>query len=160
MDTEMRTIDKLLDEYAESHLNRLNKAIHWICVPPIVWTVVALLWSIPFPLDIGSGIVPLNWAVIALVPVQIYYFRLSRRLGMGLMLYNLLMLWLTSIVEAASPWPLWQVAAVVFVLAWTGQFIGHVFEGRRPSFFKDLQFLLIGPAWLLSFIYRHLGLEY
>jgi uncharacterized membrane protein YGL010W len=79
---------------------------------------------------------------------------------MGLMLYNLLMLWLTSIVEAASPWPLWQVAAVVFVLAWTGQFIGHVFEGRRPSFFKDLQFLLIGPAWLLSFIYRHLGLEY
>jgi uncharacterized membrane protein YGL010W len=51
----MRTIDKLLDEYAESHLNRLNKAIHWIYVPPIVWTVVALLWSIPFPLDIGSG---------------------------------------------------------------------------------------------------------
>ena len=94
----MQTIESLLDEYGESHVNRANKIIHWICVPVIVWTVVALLWSIPFPLDIGSGIVPLNWAVVALILAQIYYFRLSRRLGMGLMLYNLLMLWLTAII--------------------------------------------------------------
>jgi uncharacterized membrane protein YGL010W len=156
----MRTIDTLLDEYGDGHVNKLNKFIHWVCVPPIVWTVVALLWAIPFPFDIGSGIVPLNWAVIALVPVQIYYFRLSRRLGMGLMLYNLAMLWLTDFIEKASPWPLWKVAVVVFILAWIGQFIGHIFEGKRPSFFKDLQFLLIGPAWLMSFLYRSAGLKY
>ena len=156
----MRKIDTLLDEYSESHVTPVNKAIHWICVPLIVWTVVALLWSIPVPWDIGSGIVPLNWAVIALVPAQLYYFRLSRRLGMGLMLYNLAMLWLTAVVEAHSPWPLWQLAVAVFVLAWIGQFIGHVFEGKRPSFFKDLQFLLIGPAWLMSFVYRKAGLQY
>ena len=156
----MRKIDALLEEYGASHRNAINKGIHWICVPPIVWTVVALLWSIPFPWRIGSGIVPLNWAVIALLLVQVYYFRLSRRLGMGLMLYNLAMLWLTAVVEAHSPWPLWQVALVVFVVAWIGQFIGHVFEGKRPSFFKDLQFLLIGPAWLMSFVYRKAGLAY
>ena len=156
----MRTIDVLLDEYGDSHQNVTNKIIHWICVPVIVWTVVALLWSIPFPFEVGSGIVPLNWAVVALVLAQIYYFRLSRRLGLGLLLYNLLMLWITSMVEQASPWPLWLVAAAVFVLAWIGQFIGHVFEGKRPSFFKDLQFLLIGPAWLMSFVYRKLGYRY
>lgn len=156
----MTAIDMLLQEYGESHMNRLNKIIHWICVPVIVWTVVALLWSIPFPFDVGSGIVPLNWAVIALLLAQIYYFRLSRRLGMGLLLYNLVMLWLAAAIENASPWPLWQVAAVVFVLAWIGQFIGHVFEGKRPSFFKDLQFLLIGPAWLMSFVYKKAGLEF
>jgi uncharacterized membrane protein YGL010W len=156
----MRKIDTLLAEYGESHVNPVNKAIHWICVPVIVWTVVALLWSIPFPWQVGSGIVPLNWAVVALVLAQIYYFRLSRRLGMGLMLYNLGMLWLTAVIEAHSPWPLWQVALAVFVIAWIGQFIGHVFEGTRPSFFKDLQFLLIGPAWLLSFVYRQAGLAY
>jgi uncharacterized membrane protein YGL010W len=156
----MRTIDALLEEYGESHRNRLNKSIHWICVPVIVWTVVALIWSIPFPFAIGSGIVPLNWAVVALILAQIYYFRLSRRLGMGLLLYNLVMLWLTAEIEKWSPWPLWQVAVVVFVLAWIGQFIGHVIEGKRPSFFKDLQFLLIGPAWLMSFVYRKAGLGY
>lgn len=156
----MRKIDALLDEYGESHENRINKAFHWVCVPVIVWAVVALIWSIPFPLEIGSGIVPLNWAVIALILAQIYYFRLSRRLGMGLLLYNLAMLWLTAVVEQASPWPLWQVAAAAFVLAWIGQFIGHVFEGKRPSFFRDVQFLLIGPAWLISFLYRAAGLAY
>jgi uncharacterized membrane protein YGL010W len=153
----MRKIDQLLNEYGESHENRLNKLIHWICVPVIVWTVVALIWSIPFPWKIGSGIVPVNWAVIALVLTQVYYFSLSRRLGMGLLLYNLAMLWLTAVIEQASPWPLWQVALAVFVLAWIGQFIGHIFEGKRPSFFKDVQFLLIGPAWLMSFVYRKIG---
>jgi uncharacterized membrane protein YGL010W len=156
----MRKIDLLLNEYGESHENRLNKLIHWICVPVIVWTVVALIWSIPFPWKIGSGIIPVNWAVIALVLAQVYYFSLSRRLGMGLLLYNLAMLWLTAVIEQASPWPLWQVALAVFVLAWIGQFIGHVFEGKRPSFFKDVQFLLIGPAWLMSFVYRKIGYPY
>jgi uncharacterized membrane protein YGL010W len=156
----MRKIDALLEDYGGSHRNAFNKAIHWICVPAIVWAVVALLWSLPFPWRIGSGIVPLNWAVIALLPAQVYWFRLSRRLGMGLMLYSLAMLWLTAAVEANSPWPLWQVAMAVFVLAWVGQFIGHLIEGKRPSFFEDLQFLLVGPAWLLSFVYRKAGLEY
>ena len=156
----MRKIDLLLNEYGESHENRLNKFIHWICVPVIVWTVVALIWSIPFPWKIGLGIVPVNWAVIALVLAQVYYFSLSRRLGMGLLLYNLAMLWLTAAIEQASPWPLWQVALAVFVLAWIGQFIGHIFEGKRPSFFKDVQFLLIGPAWLMSFVYRKIGYPY
>lgn len=156
----MRKIDALLEEYGESHRNPVNKAIHWVCVPVIVWTVVALLWSLPFPVDIGKGIVPVNWAVVALILAQTYYFRLSRRLGLGLLLYNLLMLWLTQAVEQASPWPLWQVALVVFVIAWVGQFIGHVFEGKRPSFFRDLQFLLIGPAWLLAHVYRKIGYPY
>jgi uncharacterized membrane protein YGL010W len=63
-------------------------------------------------------------------------------------------------VDANAPWPLWQIAAVLFVLAWIGQFIGHKIEGKKPSFFKDLQFLLIGPAWLMSFVYRSAGLPY
>jgi len=46
------------------------------------------------------------------------------------------------------------------VLAWIGQFIGHMIEGKRPSFFQDLQFLMIGPMWLLSFVYQRLGLRY
>jgi uncharacterized membrane protein YGL010W len=44
----------------------------------------------------------------------------------------------------------------VFAIAWLGQFIGHKVEGAKPSFFKDLQFLLIGPLWLLSYVYQRL----
>ena len=156
----MPHIAPLLDQYGESHHNRLNKIIHWICVPVIVWTVVALLWSIPFPAALQADWAPVNWATIALVLAQIYYFRLSLSLGLGLLFYNLLMILIVLWVEASSPWPLWQLALVVFILAWIGQFVGHVFEGKRPSFFKDLQFLLIGPAWLMSFIYRQAGIRF
>ncbi len=156
----MQSITSLLSEYGESHQNPWNKLIHWICVPVIVWTVVALLWSIPFPATLQSDVFPVNWATVVLVLAQIYYFRLSIKLGLGLMLYNVLMLWLTALIETNAPWPLWKLALTVFVIAWIGQFIGHMIEGKRPSFFKDVQFLLIGPAWLMAFVYRALGVSY
>ena len=156
----MKQLQALLDEYGESHQNATNKTIHWVCVPVIVWTVVALLWSLPFPFDASLGPVPVNWATVTLLLAQVYYFRLSLTLGLGLLVYNVVMIALAVWVEANSPWPMWQVAAVLFVLAWIGQFIGHRIEGKKPSFFKDLQFLLIGPAWLMSFVYRAAGLRY
>ena len=156
----MRRLDTLLEEYGDSHRNPVNKVVHWLCVPVIVWTVVALLWLIPFPVDAGRLPVPVNWATLTLVAAQVYYFRLSLRLGAGLLLYNLVMIQLVVLVQYSSPWPLWQIAAVLFVGAWIGQFIGHLVEGRRPSFFKDLQFLLIGPAWLMAALYRVAGLRY
>ena len=156
----MRTIQSLLDEYGESHQNPLNKLIHWIAVPAILWTIVALLWSIPFPSTVNLAGIPVNWATIGLVLAQVYWFRLSPRLGLGLLLYNVFMIQLTVMVPRLTTWPLWQLALTVFVIAWVLQFIGHAIEGKRPSFFKDLQFLLIGPAWLMAFVYRALGLRY
>ena len=155
----MRDIATLLDEYGASHVNRKNKIIHWICVPLIVWAVVALLWSLPFPTALQAGLILINWATVALVAAQVYYLRLSFKLGLGLLLYNLLMILIVLLVASWSPWPLWQVALVVFIVAWIGQFIGHIYEGKRPSFFKDLQFLLIGPAWLMSFVYHKLRIS-
>lgn len=160
MSAEVSTLDRLLDEYGESHQNATNKAIHWLCVPVIVWTVVALLWSLPFPLTLEGSPLPINWATVVLVLAQIYYFRLSIRLGLGLLIYNVAMLAIAAWVDSHAPWPLWQVALALFVLAWIGQFIGHQIEGKKPSFFKDVQFLLIGPAWLMSFIYRAAGVRY
>ena len=156
----MAQIEALLDEYSESHQNPTNKLIHWLCVPSIVWSVIALLWVIPFPANLGIGGYPLNWAVLVLVVAQIYYFRKSLSLGAGLLLVNLVLLWLVHWVAANVAFPLWKIGLAVFVIAWIIQFVGHEIEGKKPSFFKDVQFLLIGPAWLLSFVYRKLGVAY
>ena len=61
--------------------------------------------------------------------------------------------------DASHTCPL-KTSLIIFVIAWIGQFIGHKIEGKKPSFFEDIQFLLIGPAWLLSFIYNKLGIKY
>ena len=59
-------------------------------------------------------------------------------------------------IEIIDP-SIWKLSMLIFIFAWIGQFIGHKIEGQKPSFFEDIQFLLIGPAWLLSFIYKKLG---
>jgi uncharacterized membrane protein YGL010W len=154
-----RRIFALLDEYGSSHQNGTNKFIHWLAVPAIFWTIVALLWEIPVPaafLEIAN----VNWATIALALTVIYYAILSWTLAIGMVLFTLCCFGLISVYQSAPLFglPLWQFAIAIFVIAWIFQFIGHKIEGKKPSFFKDVQFLMIGPAWLMSFIYRKLKL--
>lgn len=158
----MRKIDALLSEYGESHQNATNKTIHWICVPAIFFSVVALIASIPagFLNSVLGSSAFVNWATVVLVLVMIYYLSLSIPLSIGMLLFSLLCLYLVNVVVANVALPLWQVALIIFVVAWIGQFYGHKIEGKKPSFFKDLQFLMIGPAWLMHFIYKKIGIPY
>ena len=155
----MRTVRDWLGEYGTSHKNPVNKLLHWICVPLIVLTVFGLLWSLPVP-GLFSGISPwLNWATVLAGAALLYYFALSPALAAGVLAAFVLLLLVTQWL-ATLPWPLWLTSLTIFVVAWVGQFIGHAIEGRRPSFFKDVQFLLIGPLWLLAAAYRRIGLSY
>lgn len=153
-------VQHLLDEYGESHQNPTNKLVHWVCVPLIMFSILGLLWSVPVPAGLHAFSPWLNWATAVMVLAVAYYLRLSGRLAVGMVLVWILMAALLRVVEAAAVLPLWAVCLLVFVLAWAGQFWGHKVEGKKPSFLKDVQFLLIGPLWLLHFIYRRLGWRY
>lgn len=159
----MRKIDALLTEYGASHQNKTNKLIHWICVPAIFFSIVGLIASIPSGVVqsvMGEGNPYANWAAVVLVLVTIYYVSLSIPLSLGMVLFALLCLYLTRILVSLNIAPLWGMSVFVFVIAWIGQFYGHKVEGKKPSFFKDVQFLLIGPAWLMHFMYKKLGIPY
>jgi len=149
----MRRIDALLLEYGESHQNQTNKRVHWICVPVIFTSVMALIYELPPVLGV-------NWLWIVTLLVMAYYVYLSPRLAVGFIAVFVLAFAAMMLAARIVPLPLWGTALIAFVLAWIGQFWGHKVEGKKPSFFKDLQFLLIGPAWLLSFIYKRMGLAW
>jgi len=153
----MKSIQQWLSEYGESHQNHSNKTIHWICVPSIFFSITGLLYSVKLPVAVSG--VGINAAMIVLVLVVLYYLSLSRSLWIGMLVFALFCLWLCQLIEASGLVPLWLFCVIVFVVAWIGQFYGHKVEGKKPSFFKDIQFLLIGPAWLMSFIYKKLGIE-
>lgn len=154
----MRTIQTWLDEYGESHRNPTNKLVHWICVPTIFFSITGLLYAIKLPIELWSDY-PLNVAHVVLALVLMYYLRLSVPLALGMTLFALGCFWLANAIEVSGlNLPITCVA--LFVLAWIGQFWGHKVEGKKPSFLKDIQFLMIGPAWLMSFIYRRLGIRY
>ncbi len=132
--------------------------MHSICVPLIVVAVIGLLASIPIP-----GVPPdsppwLNFGTAALLGLVVYYLLLAPRLGVGMVIAAPLV---AALVAAATwlPVPLWQSSALLFVIGWIGQFVGHYAEGRRPSFFRDLRFLLIGPLWVLAKFYAVLRIR-
>lgn len=159
----MMTIQQWLDKYGESHQNKTNKMIHWICVPTIFFSVLGLFWSIPhgfltdlFPFAGNFA----NFATIFCIACSIFYLRLSFPIFLGMMSIAVIFLSICNWIDTSLSVPLWAVAIIIFVVAWIGQFIGHKIEGEKPSFLDDLKFLLIGPAWLLSFVYNSLGIKY
>ena len=155
----MRTIHQWLSDYGESHLDETNKTIHWICVPIIFFTLVGLFFCIKLPVQLTPTL-QLNLAMILVSMVTVYYLSLSKTIWIGMLLFGIACLAVSYLIETYAPLPLWLVCLVLFILAWVGQFYGHKVEGKKPSFLKDLQFLMIGPMWLMSFIYKRMGVKY
>ena len=137
--------DRLFARYAESHRDPVNKAIHWVCVPLITWSVLAMFWA---------------WSPVAayvlIAAAMTFYLWLAPAIAIGMLGVTAAMVLPLTLLGSH----VLAVAIVVFVLAWIGQFIGHRIEGRKPSFFEDLKFLLVGPAWLLASLYERAGLRY
>jgi uncharacterized membrane protein YGL010W len=153
-----RPIDRWFASYSGDHRNPTNQLIHVICVPAILWSVIALLWCIPVP----EGLfVPGAWAALAMCAASMFYYRASRPQGLGMLARFVLMGFFTRLLqETFGLQNVLYTAITVFVAAWIGQFVGHKIEGRKPSFFTDLTYLLIGPAWVLAKLYRKFGLQY
>lgn len=125
-----------------------------------MFSLFGLLYAIPFPVERN---LLTNWGTVVLVLALSYYLRLSTKMFFGFVVIGGLMIWgvhqLYQIANANAG-RLATISLIIFVVAWIGQFIGHKIEGKKPSFFEDLQFLLVGPAWLLHFIYNKVGISY
>lgn len=154
----MKTAAQWFSEYAVSHQHPVNKLIHWFAVPTIYATVVGLLWQIPMPLP-GLAEQGINWALLLLMPALLFYFILSFSLGLGMTVFSAAVVSLMRALEQQQFVEIWQLSLGIFVVMWVLQFIGHKIEGKKPSFFQDLAFLLIGPAWLLAFVLKRLRIR-
>lgn len=155
-----RPIDQWFAHYSGDHQNATNQRIHMVAVPLILWSVIGLLWCLPV---IEGFSRPGLWAALAMFLAWMFYYRASRAIGFGMLAVFVVMAWLTRWLHDTYGTPvLFKLALGVFVVAWIAQFIGHskLFEGRKPSFFTDLKYLLIGPAWVLAKLYRRLGLRW
>ncbi|MGS0707763.1 Mpo1 family 2-hydroxy fatty acid dioxygenase [Acinetobacter sp. ANC 3781] len=130
----MKTITEWLDEYSDSHQDKTNKAIHWVCVPAILFSIIGILAHFSALLT-----------ALILVLTFIFYARLDLVLAVAMAALLFVMAWLIFILPVGAGFYI-----AVFVLAWIGQLYGHKIEGKKPSFFKDLQFLLIGPVWCMD----------
>ncbi|MFZ9035606.1 MAG: DUF962 domain-containing protein [Francisellaceae bacterium] len=132
----MRDLKSWLDDYAKSHQNPTNKKIHMICVPLIMYSILGVLVAIS------------SWAALIIAILGLlFYYSLSLRLGFYMMILTAIMLGIIGWL----PFRLNLILSIaIFIISWIFQFIGHKIEGKKPSFFKDLLFLLIGPLWVVN----------
>jgi len=148
----MKTLQQWFDEYAISHQNKTNQAIHYVCVPAISFSIVGLLMSIPATIITNitslNNMVVVNWATPLLTFVLLFYLSLSFSTFLRMTLFSIVCLFGNFYLSLFLP--LFHTSIAIFVIAWIGQFYGHKLEGKKPSFFKGLQFLLIGPAWVFE----------
>ena len=155
----MKKIDLLLNEYGESHKNKTNKLIHWLCVPSIFFCVLALFSLIDLPiLEQWLPKEMSNFTSIVVFLGLLFYLKLSFSMFVGVGLFTTLCF--QGIFMLNQTGLKLEISLSLFLIAWIGQFIGHKIEGAKPSFFDDIKFLLIGPAWLIAFIYQKLGIKY
>ena len=141
----VRRIDQLLSHYGICHTNPTNELIHYIAVPAIVLSVVGMFYSLhPYV------------AYVCIAASLVYYARLSMVFLVSMAVMLGVMLWAVQLVGPQLFW----VSLAIFVVAWIFQFIGHKVEGKKPSFFEDLQYLLIGPLFVLSHLFRKLGIRW
>lgn len=152
----MRTFNQWMSEYGVSHKNPTNKMIHKVAVPLIMLSVIGIIWSIPTP-EAFSSIPYLNWATIFVAACLMFYLTLNFMMFLGMFVLTSLMCFVCSLMEQAGI--LLPASITIFVLSWIAQFYGHKVEGKKPSFLQDLAFLLIGPLWVLRFLYEKMGIK-
>lgn len=143
--TPVRQIDHLLAHYGESHTHPTNELIHYLAVPLIVFSLIGVLhWIHP------------TLALVAIAASIVYYARLSTVFMIVMALASALMLYVAGLLGTA----LLPVSIGIFVVSWIFQLIGHKIEGKKPSFLEDLQYLLVGPLFVLSRLFLRLGIKW
>jgi uncharacterized membrane protein YGL010W len=144
----MRTLEQWFDEYAVSHQNTTNKAIHYICVPAIFFSVIGMLMCVG--INILHLNIPIleNLAFLILIFVLGFYYRISIQMALKMTCFSMICLALNYYISNYISLFIFSIS--LFVVAWIGQFYGHKIEGKKPSFIDDLQFLMIGPAWVIE----------
>jgi peptidoglycan/LPS O-acetylase OafA/YrhL len=155
----MTDSDGWLERYAEINARLTSPALYWVAVPLVVTGVVGLLWSLPVPEQFYEISPLLNWGTAFLMAAAVYYFIISLPIAIGMLPFILgvaaIQLWLEQSLYSHP-----HVAAGLVTGGVIGLWLGHRDQpGVRPLL-TDLQLIMIGPAWLLSVLYRRLGIPF
>lgn len=148
----MRSLESYLDEYGASHRHPLNQVIHFFCVPLIFISTFGLFWQVPVGAWLGMTGTAATWVNLATVgslPILVFYALLSIPTLLVMLLWFAAAVGYVFAVQALGLPLLWT-SAVIWIAAWAVQVYGHKVEGAKPSFIKDLLFLLIGPLFVME----------
>lgn len=155
----MKKVQEWFAEYSITHQHPINKKLHFVAVPLIYISVFGLLWQVPMPLH-SLQVEQITWPLVLAIPVLLFYLNLSRVLCVGMTIFTAFVVLFIRWFESEFQTNLTLASFGLFIFGWGLQFIGHAIEGKKPAFLKDLQFLLVGPVWILGYLLNKCGIRY
>ena len=140
----MSVLTRLLESYEKNHQNPINEAIHIIAIPLIMFSILGMTAAFDIFLEyILVGI------------VFFYYLKLSKTAALLMLVWLLIYL---GLVVLLKPYII-EISVLLFAFGWILQFLGHLIEGKRPSFFEDLRYFLIGPLFVVQKVISKFGIK-
>ncbi|HNP37502.1 MAG TPA: DUF962 domain-containing protein [Woeseiaceae bacterium] len=155
----MSEIDGWLKRYRDNHQDLRLPLLFWTAVPMVIFGTVGLLWNLPVPEEFYEISPLLNWGSTFLMAAAVYYFILSLPLAIGLLPFTLGIGFLELTLQY-SGYPASRVSIALLIAGIIGLWLGHGSNRRLWAMTEDLQTIMIGPAWLLSVVYRRLGIPF
>ncbi len=137
----MQDVQSLFADYAAYHQTAGNKFFHRLGIPMIMLSLIGMLTQVPL-LDVAT--IRIDLAMLLIAAAIAYYFVIEWRLAVAMIAISVAFYFIGAAI------PLW-INAVLFVLGWIFQFVGHkVYEHKNPAFFRNFVHLLVGPLWILN----------
>jgi uncharacterized membrane protein YGL010W len=141
----VRRVDALLAHYGSSHTHPTNELIHFVAIPLIMLSLCGLMFALH------------PWMAYAFIAASmVYYARLSLVFFASMCVWSAIIIVLLHAMGAK----VLMASVLIFVGAWIIQFVGHKIEGKKPSFFEDIQYLWVGPIFVLSRLFIKLGIRW
>jgi uncharacterized membrane protein YGL010W len=127
-----------------------------------VFGIVFLFLAAVLPLSLWSIAVfgiQSSAAIIAVVPVLIYWLLLDVALGAAILVAAVALLSAAAvIVSHATISGMWSLTAILIIVGVASQIIGHrVFERRQPALVDNPTHLLLGPMFVMAKLFIALG---
>lgn len=142
----MKTLLEHLTNYADYHRDPRNIATHFVGIPMIVLGITTLL-ARP---AIMVGPIPVSPALLAAVGAMAFYLRLDKAYAVAMAVVFSVAVGIGAAIGAQSTGMWLGAGTLLFVVGWVIQFVGHIFEGRKPAFVDDLVGLLVGPLFIVA----------
>lgn len=140
----MSVLTRLLESYEKNHQNPINEAIHIIAIPLIMFSILGMTAAFDIFLE---------YMLVGIV--FFYYLKLSKTAALLMLVWLLIYL---GLVVLLKPYII-EISILLFAFGWILQFLGHFIEGKRPSFFEDLRYFLIGPLFVVQKVISKFGIK-
>jgi len=154
----MTSLDEWTCRYGALRARGPGSVSAWLGIPLVVVSLIGLLWAIPVPEALRAASPAINYATLFIMATFVYYCIMSISLGLGglvlLMAATVPSIWLTR-----AGLPLARVALAVFVVAFAWQLLETKRATGRLLVTRNLQYLMLGPIWLLRAVYGSFGLK-